>query len=1015
MRERVPQFRTVEVSHAMKMEGNLKEAGAYKEYEKWHRLQNLKWVAFGFVVVAGLLTIWPVEVWLSGNAGLDQAFAAFYAFWWKVFTGEVNALVALYRTYGLLLRNTFTGTGLPPVSLMVWIGLLIAVPVGFKAFNRYRQTPNIFGDARWANEDDIEEMASRDLIGFEDARKATNRKSLFILGKFKNRLLRMGETLSVLLLAPPGTGKSVGFIVPSIVELDHASIFVHDQKPELWDMTAGHRSKLGPAYLLKWAAQDQPNGQVVTEAQAMAMDPSVLVCDKSGKPQKNDQTGLYRTIPLYYPSWNPLSFKTMPPIGVSRDMYLDRLSETLCPDGATGDKFWTSKARAALTGLTHYLTGKIEAAQDEKIKWNWNNIPEQWRNREPSYPMLVDFFAYGQSGAGGEDPLRDFLKILVDEAILLDKEYERVRGIRPMNRAIVELTSLMGTNPTTRGSIITTFDDAMGPFKMESVRQRTSASDFAFYELRGVPTKEAREREDKRVAEAAAKGDVYRAQYGKDEWKPVSIYISVDLENARAFSRITSVFIDAANAYLVTNGPGAVDEQGNQLGPYPFVFLIDEAPQLGKLDTVINGPAVGRSKKISYIIVGQDFGQFEQKYSRPEVETLKSTTAIKIVLTQNNENTAKQISEMAGKMTFQKQSLSDKPRKGIEGFLRGPGKSASESWEGVEFLRPSFLTSMPRDKHVVLVQNFMNRPIYCDTPKFFLETKNRKGKGSIAEKVLNLRTFVGPKPGVPMSADLMAIAAKRRVVFEEQKKKAQDAAESGVPPVSVPVAAPQAGGLQTGGQPSVAQVQEADDGRRVVVLTPTDIAAMARDVDGQDDNRGAVFPFVLYATSLAPGADELDPPADGDLVITHDIKEVAEVIGSSKFWVYSQEQLGTEIDRALAQIGEKPIGSRCVILKEVAESLGEKSTSDIWHLGFQGGPALEFPGLGSDPEKIFCVNWACQIISFLIATDMRNQLYTDDAFVEAMADDVDEQVSFDASEDGGEGEDGPVEVADIAI
>lgn len=986
----------------MKMEGNLKEAGAYQEYEKWKRLQTMKWVAFGAVVVAGLLVVWPLDFWIDnfGRVAPGDVFRAFYAAWFDVLMGERMAVDVVLRTFGRMIADTFAGTGMPSIPLLAWIALMIAVPVGFKAYNRYRQTPNIFGDARWAKEEDINEMAKRDLIGFEDAKLPEQK--LFILGKFKDRLLRMGETLSVLLLAPPGTGKSVGFIVPSIVELDGASIFVHDQKPELWDMTAGHRAKLGPAYLLKWAAQDQPNGQVLTEAQAMAMDPSALVCDAKGRPLKDEHTGLYRTIPLYYPSWNPLSFKTMPPIGVSRDMYLNRLSETLCPDSSTGDRFWSSKARAALTGLTHFVTGKIEAALDEKIKWNWNGIPEQWQGREPSYPMLVDFFAYGQTSFGGEDSVKEFLLACVNEAKALDKEFERVRGIRPMNNAIVELTSLMNTNPTTRGSIITTLDDAMGPFKMESVRQRTSASDFAFSELRGVPKKEARAREEAKVAEANAKGVVYKPQYKPHEWEPVSIYISVDLENARAFSRITSVFIDAANAYLVTNGPGAVDEQGNQLGPYPFVFLIDEAPQLGKLDTVINGPAVGRSKKISYIIVGQDFGQFEQKYSKPEVETLKSTTAIKIVLTQNNENTAKQISEMAGKMTFRKESLSDKPRKGLEGFIRGPGKAASESWEGVEFLRPSFLTSMPRDKHIVLVQNFMSRPIYCDTPKFFLESKKRKGgRQPIAEKVLNLRTFVGPKPGVPMPTELMAAAAKRLSVFEEQTRKAREHAEAG------PQVQPQAAGPADAVEP-----QEADDGRRVVVLTPRDMASMARDAEGRTIDNGTVHPFVLYPTKLAPGADELEPPADGDLIITHDVKQVAEVVGRSRFWVYSQEQLGEEIDQALMQRGERPIGSRGVVLKEVAESLGEKSTSTLWHLGFQGGPALEFPGsVGPEPDKIFCVNWACQVISFLIATDMRNQLYTDDSFVEAFREDAEAVMAGDE----GDEEDAPVEPADTAI
>lgn len=990
------------MSMNMKMEGNLKEAGAYKEYEAWKQLEVMKWCTLGTVAFAGLLVLWPLMYWLghSDKYAFLPVATAWFGWLGDVVMARMNFIELLVKTYGNLGKEFLAGL-LSPVAVLVpigvWIAAMIAVPIGFNSANKFRKTPNIFGDARWAKEDDVEEMASRDLIGFEDSKESP--KSLFILGKFKDRLLRMGETLSVLLLAPPGTGKSVGFIVPSIVELDQSSIFVHDQKPELWDMTAGHRSRIGPAYLVKWTAQDQPNGQLVSEQQAMTMDPSVLVCGEDNKPLKDKDTGLYRTIPLYYPSWNPLSFKTMPPIGVSRDMYLDRLSDTLCPDGATGDKFWTSKARAMQTGLAHFLTGKIEAALDPKINWNWNGIPEQWRNREPSYPMLVDFFAYGQAGYAGEDPMKEFLSACIQEAKDLDREYERVRGIRPMNRAIVELQSLSATNATTRGSIITTFDDAMGPFKMESVRQRTSASDFAFYELRGVPKPDAKKREQEKV-EAAAKGNkIYKPQYAKNEWNPVSVYISVDLENARAFSRITSVFIDAANAYLVSNGPNAVDEQGNQLGPFPFVFLIDEAPQLGKLDTIINGPAVGRSKKISYIIVGQDFGQFEQKYSKPEVETLKSTTAIKIVLTQNNENTAKQISEMAGKMTFQKTSFSDRPRKGLEGFLFGKGKSASESWESVEFLRPSFLMSMPQDKHVVLVQNYMSRPVYCDTPKFFLETKKRKGKGSIAEKVLNLRTLEGPKPGAPMAVELMAEAAKRGSKFEEDKKKAREAAESGAQQVS----------FQQGGQPQ-AVAQEADDGRRVILLTPRDIAAMARDSEGGLVDAGVVHPYVLYPTKLLPGVEDIEPPAEGDLIITYDIKEVAKVIGRSKFWVYSQEQLGEEVDQKLAQKGELAIGARAVIVKDVAESLGEKSTSDLWHLGFQGGPTLEFPGTGGDPDKIFCVNWAAQVISFLIATDLRNQLYTDDSFVEAFIDDVGS-----AGDGSDEGDDAPMEQAPTAM
>ena len=110
------------------------------------------------------------------------------------------------------------------------------------------RTPNIYGDTRWAIEKDIEKMSAKDLIGYDG--------ELFIVGKIHNKFLRMKETLSVLLLAPPGTGKTVAFIVPSAVMMDQTCQLLNDQKPELFHMTSGHRSTLGPVFQLMWSAQD---------------------------------------------------------------------------------------------------------------------------------------------------------------------------------------------------------------------------------------------------------------------------------------------------------------------------------------------------------------------------------------------------------------------------------------------------------------------------------------------------------------------------------------------------------------------------------------------------------------------------------------------------------------------------------------------------------------------------------------------------------------------------------------
>lgn len=58
-----------------------------------------------------------------------------------------------------------------------------------------------------------------------------------------------------------------------------------------------------------------------------------------------------------------------------------------------------------------------------------------------------------------------------------------------------------------------------------------------------------------------------------------------------------------------------------------------------KLTAVIEGPAVGRGQKVAYLLIGQDLGQISGKYGKDDLETVISTTACKVILSQNNEQT----------------------------------------------------------------------------------------------------------------------------------------------------------------------------------------------------------------------------------------------------------------------------------------------------------------------------------------------------------------------------------------
>lgn len=936
----------------LKRDENLARAGAYDEYNKWTKFRTrVIMLAIAVTAVTSIFVL-PFHFILTdggfSQGNLEYA-GQYFRHMFGMLTGDVSPDSFLLGYYVAWFNDIVSGsTPFPSVVVGVWVSLpAVTIAFGFSA-NPYQKTPNIFGDARYATIKDIKSMARRDLVGFDKTQFR-----LFVVGKYGKELLRMGESFSILLLAPPGTGKSVGFIVPSILSMDECCIFVHDQKPELWDITSNHRSKLGPCFQLKWAAQDEPKGRWVSPVDAKFLSEDLLEHDDGGNPVVHPATGDFKSKPIYYPSWNPLSPKSIPGHGPKREMYIERLASVLCPDQEKGgDKFWTSRARVAIVGLVTFLVAKVEAASDPEIGGTWSGIPEHWHHREASFPMLVDWFTFAQNSSddGSEDPMRALFRDAVKESKDLDDAFEAKRGMRPMNRAINELTSLMNTPDKTRGGILTTMDEALSPFKNEAVRQRTCASDFAFNELRGIPKPEAKEREMGKVEKYKKEGVEYQPRYAKDEWLPVSIFISVNLEDAKALAVITGIFVDSANAYLVANGPSAIDDRGSQLGPFDFGFLLDEAPQLPKLDTVINGPSVGRSKRVFYVIVGQDFGQFEQKYSKAEVETLKSNTAIKIILSQNNEATARVVSEIAGKITYNKHSYSDGgkegPSKGLQSMLAIKKKRASESFESTEFLKTSFIMSMPEGKHLVFVQNYTNRPIMCDTPRFF-EIEE------FAKRAFNLRSLNGPKPAAPMSHEAMDIAAQR-LLHRPVPSAAEDmTTEEGEP----------------SGEGAV------DRNRFVFIATPQDIRALTRTEFGEMLPKGDLYGCT--AIEVPDNAYYCDQPPEEDVFITDNVSEIADFVQGSRYVVFNEDVLEKEINAKLEAGGRRPLApGRAEFISKRAEDVGESAGDDIYFLGYEGGPSLDIPSAKEQITPAFAVGWVVDVFSFILGIEDQKRLFS---------------------------------------
>ncbi len=665
---------------------NIFKSSAYKEFDQngvAREFWSIRWAIIIWIVAAIMVAMaFPIEhIWRYG---------------WSPATAH---WVSIY------LGNLFSSGGLSVIAeIPAWIGRSIMRPdiecitpllpiIGYyflsdatmtDEFNPHSKDKFDEKTSRKATADDIKKMGL--LNGF-----------MMVLGYFKKKPLMLPECLSTLCVAPPGTGKTQGVVLPTIFDCPGVSMIINDPKPELKQASSAYRATIGPVFILNWAGQDDPARGI------------------------------------YYPSWNPLSPGHVPFNTEDRDLYVDSIANTLIPDrsSSSADPHWTITGRAALTGFIQYIISKVERAKADDYFYarisngtfndedatvlsdyylsmssdpnayaahallqrgelnamnyvhvgTWENIPDAWRGREASLSMILDWLNSSQIAIAEDienrrrqgdqmvmmaDPTKDMFMKAVDEA----------RRYAYSHRAIQELTQLASTPDKERGSIMSTALSGLNIFRNAAVRNRTSHSDFHFSDLRGMV--------DPRDGKI----------------KPITVYLSINMVDAQALNPITAIFIELMSNFLLANPPGQM-RNGAELGPYPVLFVMDEMPKMQKLRAIIEGPDLGRGQKISYLIIGQDLHQIQEKYGMDAASTIMSTTAAKIVLRQNDTDTADRFSKMMGYKMKKK-------------TVKGPdGKDKEETTEELLYTAMD-ITKLPDDKQLVIYQGWYHRPIEAD-------------------------------------------------------------------------------------------------------------------------------------------------------------------------------------------------------------------------------------------------------------------------------------------------------------
>lgn len=151
-----------------------------------------------------------------------------------------------YKQYYTLYQHPFIKLVGPPAAAgLTSLVVLFIARAPLIDFRPLKPKETIHGDAHWAGEAEIRKA------------KLRAKKGLLLGRTGRNQYLVADDFQHVLLFAPTGSGKGVGFVIPNLLFWEQ-SIVCHDIKLENYELTSGWRSKIGQEIFV-WNPAD-PDG-----------------------------------------------------------------------------------------------------------------------------------------------------------------------------------------------------------------------------------------------------------------------------------------------------------------------------------------------------------------------------------------------------------------------------------------------------------------------------------------------------------------------------------------------------------------------------------------------------------------------------------------------------------------------------------------------------------------------------------------------------------------------------------
>ena len=355
----------------------------------------------------------------------------------------------------------------------------------------------------------------------------------------------------------------------------------------------------------------------------------------------------------------------------------------------------------------------------------------------------------------------------------------------------------------TAASIMQTAQTSMAVYQDPLIRQNTAVSDFTLRDL-------------------------------LDPSQEVSLYLVLQPNDIDKLRPILRLFVNTMLAKLVRDMEFARKEDAKKGAAAKkekpkkqrLLLMLDEFPQLGKLESIEKSLAICAGYGVKICIVAQSMGQLNKIYTKDNA--IPGNCHVQIYFTPTLEDgggTAKTLSDTLGDKTIHSYSKSDN------------GKvfqsSTSTSNMARKLMTPDEVRRMPADRELVFVAGF--RPVYGKKIRYY-EQKY------FMDRVLDPPLFSDTATQIQSYAQLFAVhAAERRKIEARQEEVAR--ARSGIPAAAHDAA--------THNAPHVSSDAPAEMRQTPADLHAEDGALVTETTETRDAERRSVYLSASHAAILA--------------------------------------------------------------------------------------------------------------------------------------------------------------------